>query len=125
MKKLINPLLITISLITIASGIAQIIAPAFVLSKISLTNSTLDGQLFATIGMFMAIFGTLLLHALYSPFPNRAAVLWCAVQKFGACVAVIYGVHRELFNFLALAVAIFDFFSGILIAYHYLSSKRA
>jgi hypothetical protein len=40
-------------------------------------------------------------------------MLWSALQKFGAFIAVTIGVFNGLFSILAMSVAIFDLFSGV------------
>jgi hypothetical protein len=74
--------------------------------------------------MFMALFGGLMLHAIYSAHPNRVAILWCALQKLGAFVAVGLGIFNDIFSIMAGAVALFDLFSGLLFLY-YLKTLKA
>jgi hypothetical protein len=45
---------------------------------------------------------------------NKQVVLWSALQKFGAFIAVSIGVFNGLFSILAMSVAIFDLFSGLI-----------
>jgi len=73
--------------------------------------------------MFMFLFGGLMLHTIYRAKPSREAVLWCALQKIGACVAVAIGIYKGLFSFMALGVALFDLFSGILFLYYHRTLK--
>ena len=118
MKQLIQPIIILISLATVFSGFTQIIAPAFVLQFIGGEISATTLQLFATIGMFMTLFGGLMLHAVYSPQPQKIVILWSAFQKFGAFVAVSLGVMNGLFEPIAYGVAFFDLFSALLFLYY-------
>lgn len=110
-----------ISGLTIVSGLLQILAPEFVLNIIGgdITEST--SYMFGIIGMFMMLFGGLLLHALLSEADHPVAVLWCALQKFGAGIAITLAVGNGLFSLLALGVAVFDLFSGVLIAIYWYS----
>jgi hypothetical protein len=87
-----------------------------------LTASTL--HFFGIIGMFMVFFGGLLLHALVGIKKRPVAVFWCGLQKFGAAIAVSLGVGGGLFSWLALGVASFDLFSGVLIMIHWYAIKR-
>ncbi len=50
-----------------------------------------------------------------NPSRQTVAILWCGLQKFGASAAVAIGVYRRLFSIIALAIAAFDFISGILV----------
>jgi hypothetical protein len=78
---------------------------------------------FAIIGMFMVIFGAMMLQALLTAGDHSVAVLWAGVQKLGAAAAVGIGVVTGVFSALALGVAIFDLVSGVLI-FSYLRSGR-
>jgi len=59
-----------------------------------------------------------MLHAVYSAYPS-VAVLWCAFQKIVACAAVLIGIVNDIFAIVALGVALFDLFSGILFLYYF------
>jgi len=113
-----------IALVTIVSGLVQMLSPEFVLGFIGgvLTESTL--HFFGIIGMFMVMFGGLLLHALSGSQNRSVAVLWCSLQKYGAAVAVTLGVINGLFSWLAIGVALFDLLSGILISMHWYTMIR-
>ncbi len=106
---------LAIAVITIATGAIQIVTPAFVLGTIGAESTAATRHLFGTVGMFMALFGGALLHALQRPVERRIVVLWAALQKFGAVAAVGLGVARGLFSPLALGVAGFDLLSGLVI----------
>lgn len=108
---------LAIAVITIATGAIQIVAPGFVLGTIGAEKTPATQHLFGTVGMFMALFGGALLHALQRPVERRIVVLWAALQKFGAVAAVALGVARGLFGSLALGVAGFDLLSGIVIVW--------
>jgi hypothetical protein len=70
---------------------------------------------FGIVGMFMVLFGAMLLQALLTAGDHSVAVLWAGVQKFGAAAAVGFGVSKGIFSPLALGVAGFDLLSGFLI----------
>jgi hypothetical protein len=113
-----------ISVATVLSGALQLVFPNFVLGFVAGPGGPVATQFFgptpmaahffAIIGMFMLLFGMLLLHALLSPGSPRVVLLWCALQKLGASAAVGIGVGRGIFSTLALAIAAFDFISGLL-----------
>jgi hypothetical protein len=119
LKKNLTLLIVLISLITIFSGLAQVVMPSSVLDFIGAEISPISTHFFAIVGMFMVFFGGLMLHTIYSPRPGREAVLWCAFQKLGAFIAVSLGVINGLFGFVAVGVAIFDLFSGLLFLFYY------
>lgn len=118
MKKYLNVFVVAISLITVFSGLTQIFIPAFVLNLIGAEVTPISAHLFAIVGMFMALFGGLMLHTVYSARPGKEAVWWCAFQKLGAFVAVTWGVVNGLFSLMAIGVAVFDLFSGVLFIYY-------
>lgn len=119
MKKYLNLIVILISVITVLSGLTQIVAPGFVLGFIGAEVTPVSRHFFAIIGMFMVLFGAMMLHAVYSAHKNDAAVLWAAMQKLGAAIAVGMGILHGIFNPLSGAVALFDLFSGLVFLYYY------
>lgn len=122
-KNYLAPFVVVISIVTIFSGLLQIVMPTYVLQLIGATHSPLAGHLFAIVGLFMALFGGLMLHTVYSARTSRVAILWCSFQKLGAFVAVSVGVLKGLFAFIAIGVALFDLISGILFIV-YLKQRR-
>lgn len=118
MKKNLTLIVVAISVITIISGLSQVIMPAMVLNLIGAEVSPISNHLFGIVGMFMALFGGLMLHTVYSVHTSKTAVFWCAMQKLGAFVAVGIGVLSGLFSWMASGVAIFDLFSGLLFLYY-------
>jgi hypothetical protein len=106
--------LLAIAAITVASGLTQIVAPGFVLDRLSVENTEATRQLFATVGMFMVLFGGMLIHALLDRAEHPIVVFWAALQKVGASAAVGIGVARGVFSGVALLVAGFDLLSGAL-----------
>ncbi|WP_162339718.1 patatin [Cyclobacterium salsum] len=110
----IELLVVFIGFITLFSGLIQLVKPTFILGFVGKTGSSPEAaHFFAIVGMFMALFGGMVLHAVYSSVSNKQIILWSAIQKFGAFIAVAMGVFIGLFSVLALGVAIFDLFSGI------------
>jgi hypothetical protein len=105
-----------IAALTVVSGATQLVAPGFVLDLIDGDSTDTSRHFFAIVGMFMVVVGGLLLHGLLAPPVPAYVALWCALQKFGAAAAVGLGVANDVFGSLALAVAGFDFLSGVLIA---------
>ena len=122
-KGLVYWLILAISAITIVSGLVQMVAPAFVLGIVGVNQDTTSEQLFATIGMFMTLFGAMLFQALRSATNQQVAVFWAAMQKFGACIVVFIGVQRHVFSTFALLIAGFDGLSGCLIFWFWSKNK--
>lgn len=119
MKNYLNLIIVLISLATVLSGLAQVVAPTFVLNTIGAEGTPATAYLFSVIGMFMALFGGMMLHALYSPHSNKVATMWAGFQKLGAAFAVGIGIMYGVFSTLAIGVAVFDLFSGIIFLYYH------
>ena len=103
--------------LTVFTGAAQIVFPGQLLPIISAaTPDAPDRHLFATVGMFMVLFGSTLLHALRQTGALPLVLLWAAMQKISAAAFVAWGVHSGVFLPLALLVAGFDLASGLLFA---------
>jgi hypothetical protein len=122
-KKYLNVIVVIISIVTILSGLIQMIVPGFVLSFVGAQITSATSHFFSIIGMFMTLFGCLMLHTIYNVTPNPSTVLWCALQKLGASIAVFLGIIHGIFSVSAAAVALFDLCSGILFFYFIKSLK--
>jgi hypothetical protein len=104
-----------IAVVTIASGGVQLVAPGLILGPLGAEQSPATLQFFGIIGMFMVVIGGVLRSALAHPESSGGSIGWTAVQKFGASAAVLVGVLRHVFSGLALAVALFDLVSALVI----------
>lgn len=110
-----------IAAITVLTGTAQVIAPASLLALIAVAPpDRLAVQLFATVGMFMVLFGGSLLHAQRLTEALPVVLLWSVFQKLLASAFVAWGVAHGAFIPAALLVATFDGASGLL----YLDLRR-
>ena len=118
MHKYIRLLILLISMSTLLSGAVQVVAPAFVLNFVGAEIDLTTKQLFATIGMFMVLFGGMMVHVLYNEENNRVAVFWSGLQKLGASIAVFMGIYLGVFMPIAAGVAVFDLVSGLLFFYY-------
>ena len=119
MKKYTRLIVLVISIITVLSGIMQLVDPAFVLKNVGVPATPVTNQLFATIAMFMILFGGMVIHSIYTVYKSNVIILWAAFQKFGASIAVGIGILNGIFNLLSGAVALFDFCSGLIFIYYY------
>lgn len=115
MKRYLPAVIVIISVITVVSGLTQLFMPRFVLGFIGAETAAPAAHFFRIVGMFMALFGGLLLHTVYSAAPGSTAVIWCALQKLGAAAMVGIAVQSGLFSTLALGVAAFDLISAFLL----------
>lgn len=106
--------------ITVVTGAAQVVASAALLPVIAPSATPPAAHLFATVGMFMVLFGGATLHALRCSEALPVVLLWGALQKGLAAVLVAWGVVHGVFLLIALAVAVFDAASCLL----YLDLRR-
>jgi hypothetical protein len=106
---------LAIAAITLVTGCVQILWPAPILALLSAQAAPTALHLFGLVGMFMALFGGALLHAMLARRGSDIVVLWAGLQKFGAVAGVGIGVAHAIFAPLALLVTVFDFASGVLI----------
>ncbi len=118
-------MLLVISVLTVASGAGQLVKPDLVLGLVGGESTATSRHFFAIVGMFMVLFGGMLLHALLTAGNHSVAVLWAGAQKLGAAAAVGIGVAKSLFGPLALGVAGFDLVSGVLIFAYYRQTLTA
>lgn len=100
---------------TVAAGLVQVVAPGFVLDLVDAESDTTTRHFFAIVGMFMAVVGGLVGHALLRPpDPDRdgLVLLWAAIQKGGAFAAISLGMARDVFAGVALLIAVNDLASS-------------
>lgn len=116
--------LLAIAVITMFSGLLQAFLPSYVLSIVSADSNPTSRHFFSIIGMFMFLFGGLLLQALLSPIHHPIIVLWASLQKFGAFVAVGLGVVQVIFSPFALLIAGFDLVSGLFGLWYWLEINQ-
>ncbi len=124
MSKYLVPILKAIAAITVLSGLLQMVRPQWVLALVGGDIAPASNHFFAIVGMFMVLFGAMLWQALAAERPQPIPVFWCGLQKLGATAAVGLGVSRDLFSWLALGVAGFDLFSGILILLYWFGIRN-
>lgn len=124
MNKRLTLIVVAISLATVVSGFTQMVAPSFVLRFVGADITSTSAHFFAIVGMFMVLFGGLMLHTVYSVETSRVAILWAAFQKLGASVAVGIGIVNGIFAVVAGAVAGFDLLSGILFLMYWQAVKN-
>lgn len=100
--------------VTVLTGALQMVAGAPLLALIAPSPGLVDAHLFATVGMFMVLFGGATLHAQRRHEALSVVLLWGGLQKLLAALLVAWGVARGAFVPLALVVAVFDFASSLL-----------
>jgi hypothetical protein len=118
-------LLAVIAVLTVVSGLVQMFDPGFILGTISGEATAASRHFFGIVGMFMALFGGMTLHALLSADENRIVFVWAGLQKAGASIAVGSGVFHGIFSSLALLVAGFDLATAIIFVIYLVSRRTA
>lgn len=124
MNSTLKLIIVAIGVITIVSGAGQVVAPGFVLGQLAVQTNPASLHFFAIVGMFMVLFGGLLLSGMYSVPQQPVALFWAGLQKFGASAAVGLGVMNGVFSPLAWLVAGFDLLSGVLILAYWRAVKE-
>ena len=114
-RPLIAYLVAAIALITVVSGLVQMLAPRFVLRLTGSEISPAGAHFFGIVGMFMLLFGGALLQEVFSNPAQPIVALWAALQKAGAVGGVVLGVLKGIFSPLALGVSGFDLISALII----------
>ncbi len=116
--------LLAIAVITVISGAVQIVWPGAELRMLAVELTPATAHLFATVGMFMVLFGGVLAHSLLGAAADPVVVFWAGWQKLGASAAVGLGVMHHIFSPLALLVAAFDGGSGVVAFLYWYKLKR-
>ncbi len=112
--KYLKLIILGISVLTVISGFTQMTMPSFVLNFIGGDIGASNNHSFGIIGMFMLLFGGMVVHTIYEANTSKTVILWAGLQKIGAAVAVGLAIQKGLFNGLAGLVAGFDLVSGVL-----------
>ncbi len=100
-------------------ALAQVAWPSPWLAATGWEVSPTTQHFWAIVWMFVGLVAGLALHRQAGRPSGQGPLLWASLQKFGAATAVGLGVLKALFSPLALLVAGFDLFSGLLMAYCY------
>ncbi|WP_223632237.1 patatin-like phospholipase family protein [Corallococcus sp. EGB] len=110
--------------VTVLLGVAQLFIPGPELRLLHANASAAPVHFFRFMGMFLVLFGCMLLHGLHEPRENQAAFLWSGLQKVGSCVLVLIAVARGLMSPLGLSLAAFDAVAAVLALGFYASLRQ-
>ena len=112
-------LTMAVGAVTVGAGLVQLVAPGLVLRLLDAESTVATRQLFAIVGMFMAVVGAALLHGLLRADRERGVILlWSGVQKVGAATLVTLAVASHVFSGLGLTLALNDFASSLIIFWY-------
>jgi hypothetical protein len=107
--------LVSIGVLSVVVGLAQLLAPAYVLALVATETSPLSRHLVASLGMLVALFGGMFLYAIMDERPQHVAVLWTGIQKLGTATAVGLGVQHAAYIAPMVCFALFDLVAGVMI----------
>lgn len=93
---------------TVVAGLVQSVVPGFVLETLGTELTVTTRHFFAIVGMFMAVVGGAVVHAVVADGDHPIVILWGGIQKVGAVAGVLIGVLGDVFSPLALGVVGFD-----------------
>jgi len=111
-------LLIAVAIITIVSGLIQIILPETILNTMGLSPASETIYFFRIVSLLTVLFGGVLLHAALSGQEQPIILLWASLQKILGAAAVILAVLSGLLASGALAAAGYDFAAGLFILWY-------
>jgi hypothetical protein len=117
--------LFAVGVLTVANGLAQLLAPGFVLSLVALEASSLSKHLIASLGMVVTLFGGMFLYAILDDQPQPIPILWTGLLKIATAIAVGLGVQHATYVAPVVVFALLDLFAGaMIIGYWYWVKQR-
>jgi hypothetical protein len=116
--------LYAIGVITVANGILQCAIPELLLSVPSLEVNVASRHFLMMTGVFTAMFGAVLVHALIAQSPQHVALLWTGIQKLTTAAAVGLAIQNRILSPLSLASAGFDLVAGVMIIAFWFWTKQ-
>jgi hypothetical protein len=111
-------LLIAVAIITILSGLIQIIMPETILNTMGVSAARETIYFFRIVSLLAGLFGGALLHAALSGQDMPIILLWASLQKLLGAAAVILAVLSGLLASGALAAAGYDLIAGLFILWY-------
>jgi hypothetical protein len=108
-------LCVIIGVITAVSGLFLLAFPKTALNLLDAGTTDPASYLFGLIGMFMLLFGGLLIDTSRRVDPAPVALFWCAIQKVAATIAMFVGLISDVYGWLALLLVLFDGLSALVI----------
>ena len=116
---IVRRLVLFVGASTAVAGAVQFFVPGVVLDLLDARSTTDTRMFFSIVGMFMAVIGAALVHALLRARDEaRVVELWAGVQKLGAFTCVALAVQRDVFSSLGWLIAVNDLGSGVLILWY-------
>jgi predicted phage tail protein len=111
-------LLITVAVITILTGLLQIIIPETILNSMGISPSSETTYFFRVLSLLIVLFGGALLQSALSGESMSVILLWASLQKLLGAAAVVLAVFSGLLTSGALAAAGYDFIAGLFLLWY-------
>jgi hypothetical protein len=118
-------LLILIAVITVLSGIGQLLLPDAALALMNITPLPETRYLFRLVSLLTALFGGALLHTAFPGQYQSTVLLWAGLQKLLGAAAVLLAVLNGLIAAPTLLIAAYDALAGLTILWFYNRRKSA
>jgi len=112
-------LLILVALITLLSGIGQLIIPDTALTFMGVNPLPETRYLFRLVSLLTALFGGALLHTALPRRYELTLLLWASLQKLLGAAAVVLAVLSGLIASPTLLIAGYDALAGVYVLWFY------
>jgi hypothetical protein len=112
-------LIIIVAVITLLSGMIQLVLPAPALTFMNLTASEETIYLFRLVSLLTALFGGALLQTSLSGTFELTVLLWSSLQKVLGAVVVLLAILNGLIASGTLLIASYDFLAGLFVFWFY------
>lgn len=111
-------LLIAAAVITILTGLLQMLLPGMILNSMGISPSDETIYFFRVLSLLIILFGGALLQSALSRESMAIILLWASLQKLLGAAAVVLAVLSGLLSSGVLAVAGYDFIAGLFILWY-------
>ena len=112
-------LLIAIAVITLLSGIGQLLLPDAALTFMGVNPLPESRYLFRLVSLLTALFGGVLLHTSFPGQYDSVVLLWAGLQKLFGAAAVLLAVLGGLIASQTLLIAGYDALAGVYVLWFY------
>ena len=106
---------VAVGALTAVSGLLVLAFPITMLHLLDADTPDPTPFVFGVVGLFMLLFGGLLVDTARRPEPAPVALFWCFLQKVGAAVAMLAAFVTDVFGWLALLVVVVDAVSALIV----------
>ena len=104
-----------VAALTILIGVGVLLAPRLFLGLLAAGTDGVGQFFLRAVGLLVLLFGGLLSQALLSPAHGRVILFWAGLEKLGFAAAMTAGYATSTFGPFAIAVALVDLVSGLIV----------